>query len=93
MNGHVGFLRDQKLDKNGEMVIDWMTNYNMTLLNGSVECEGTYTWTVGERKSVIDYCLVNEQLMEKFSSIYIDENKEIMDISEHNLITMNFRVH
>ena len=88
----MGFWGQQKLNKNGEIVIDWLSKYNLTLLNGLVECDGMYTWTVGERRSVIDYCLVNEHLMEKFGSISIDENKEIIDLSDHNLITINFKI-
>ena len=39
-NGHIGFLGYQALDKKGEMIIEWMNNYGLTLLNAVDECEG-----------------------------------------------------
>ena len=40
INGHGDFFGQQKLDKNGETIIEWMTKYNLTLLNGLMESEG-----------------------------------------------------
>ena len=91
-NGHVGFLGYQKIDKNGEMIIEWMNDYNLTLLNAREETKGLYTWERGEQKSVIDYVLVNEEMELHIDKMEIDENKELMDISDHNLIKLSFRI-
>ncbi len=69
-----------------------MNNFDLILLNDVTECEGTYTWSSRNSKSVIDYCLVSNKLHEKFVSMKIDENKEEIDLSDHNLITTNFQV-
>ena len=87
-NGHVGFLGQQKVDRNGEMIIDWMNDFNLILLNGDDRCIGLYTWNRQNLKSAIDFVLMNENAYKSFKKMKIDEEKEIMDISDHNLITI-----
>ena len=78
------------MNNNGRTVLEWITNYNLILLNRDQNCTGTYTWMRGEQKSVIDYVLVNSKMYDYYRSIQIDEGKEIFDISHHNLIVVNF---
>ena len=92
MNGHVGFLGSQRLNKNGQIILDLLNRYDLTLLNDVIECEGTYTWSVGNKKSVIDYCLINNKFSDKYVKMSIDENKINFDLSDNNLITTEFRV-
>ena len=91
-NGHVGFLGEQKLDINGKIILEWLDKYDLTMLNDVCECEGTYTWSVNNLKSVIDYMFINKRLNEKFLNLKIDESKNIFDLSDHNLIIANFQV-
>lgn len=89
-NGHTGILGQQKLDNNGQTVIDLITNYDLTLLNADESCTGVYTWRKKEQKSAIDFVVVNNKFYNYFVNMYIDEQKEMFDLSDHNLITVNF---
>ena len=42
-NGHVGFLGDQKQNRNGQMITDWLVKENLILLNDDAKCDGLYT--------------------------------------------------
>ena len=85
-NGHVGFIGHQKADAEGEMVLRWVNDYGLILLNGDERCNGTYTWEARGQKSAIDFIIVNRAMYRYFSSMNIDENRLITDISDHNLI-------
>ena len=37
-NGHIGILGEQSLDKNGQVLLEWMNNYSLILLNCDDEC-------------------------------------------------------
>lgn len=91
-NGHIGYLGNQRLDNNGKFILDLMTEQNMILLNDDSRCIGTYTWSRDKQKSVIDYILVNQSMYNIYKWMNIDENQELVDISDHNLITLNFQV-
>ena len=91
-NGHVGLTGDQKLDTNGKMILEWMEKYRLIMLNDDERCKGVYTWNRGEQKSVIDFALINEQMYEKFQEMSIDEEKEEIDLSDHNLLEICCRV-
>ena len=58
-NVHVGIIGEQELNYNGKSVLDSMTENNMIMLNDTDKCKGTYTWSRGQSKSVIDFVLVN----------------------------------
>ena len=46
----------------------------------------------GNQKSVIDYMLVNNKLYDHYKDVLVHEDKEIFDISDHNLIRANFSI-
>ena len=54
-------------------------------------CFGEKTWSRGEQNSVIDYILCNEKMYKYFSSMNIDENRDIFDNSDHNFINVDIR--
>ena len=85
-NGHVGFKGYQNLDENGKMVLEWMVEYNMVMLNNDVKCKGEITWQRGEQKSTVDFVLVTDKAYEYFKNMEIDEQKLKFDLSDHNLI-------
>lgn len=91
-NGHIDMLGYQKQDENGLIVLDWMNECNMNLLNLDVACQGTYTWTRDNQKSVIDFVLANNKCYEYFQSLYVDEERELLDISDHNLLTVTLKI-
>lgn len=53
LNGHVGFIGQQKLDKNGQMILQTMEEHNLTMLNAHPNCHGETTWQRRESRSVI----------------------------------------
>lgn len=91
-NGHIGFLGDQPINRNGKMILEWMGNNSMIMLNDDLQCEGMYTWSRNEQKSVIDYALCNKKFFDIYTSMKIDQEQEKVDISDHNLIEINFKV-
>ena len=74
-NGHVHMLGYQKEDENGRIVLDWINNFGLTLLNLDEACKGTYTWARQEQKSVIDFVMANRNCYKYFVSLHIDEEK------------------
>ena len=91
MNGHVGFLGEQALDKNGQMIIDCLEKDNLILLNDEIKCDGFYTWQRQHQRSVIDYAICNQQLYTSFNSMKIDQQQLEIDISDHNLIDISLK--
>ena len=91
-NGHLETLDGRKEDKNGRMVMEWTTNYDLVLMNTDNKCEGTITREKGEQKTAIDMVLMNRNLYEKCKTMKIDEERDIIDISDHNLISIEFNV-
>ena len=74
-NGHIEDLGYQKQDERGKMIIRWMNEYNLNLLNIDEKCRGVSTWERGNQKSTIDFVLVNNDLYSNITSMKIDENK------------------
>ena len=91
-NGHVGFKGPQKLNRNGETIIHWMDKYGMIMLNDDERCTGEVTWSRNEQHSVVDYVMVTEEAYKRFYKMRIDEEKDVYDLSDHNLIEVEFRV-
>ena len=90
MNAHVGFIGSQRLNRNGQMLLNLMEEFNLIMLNDVQERIGTYTWSERGMRSVIDYVLLNKEMYEVFTKIEIDENKSKYDLSDHNLIITEF---
>ena len=89
-NGHIGFLGPQPMNKNGELMLDLINNNNLIILNGHADCKGEITWQQRERKSTIDYLMVDEEMHKRFKNMIIDEQKEELDLSDHNMLTTIF---
>ena len=87
LNGPVGFLGTQVLDENGRKLLSLVEEYNLKILNMEDECRDRHTWQRGEQHSVIDFVLCNEPMYKYFNSMTIDQEKEVIDFSDHNLIT------
>ena len=89
MNGHIRQIGYQKEDENGRIVLDWINNSSMILLNLEEFCTGTYTWSRQEQKSTIDYVLANRFCYQWVECMKIDEEKELFDLSDHHMIMLN----
>ena len=71
-------------------MLDLIDNNNLIILNGYADCKGEITWQQRERKSTIDYLMVDEEMHQRFKKIIIDEQKEEFDLSDHNMLTAIF---
>ena len=89
-NGHVGFLGDQREDRNGKFVMNLVNSSNMVMLNCDDKCKGMYTWGKRGQRSVIDYVLANDRMYQHLDTMEIDEYQEACDLSDHNLISISF---
>ena len=72
------------------MVEDWTLNFDLHHLNTHEDCKGTYTFISPNGKSAIDHVLVNNNLMNDFIGMFIDEGRIQLSISDHNLIRVWF---
>ena len=93
LNGHLELLgKNRRTSENGKNVLSWIEKYNLNLLNADEKCKGVYTRCQGTQKSAIDMVLVNEEMYNWCESMEIDEEKEIINCSDHNLISIKFRI-
>ena len=92
-NGRLAQLEKGKVtDKNGEMIESWVEQHSMHHLNTLDTCEGVYTFSTSNGKSAIDHMLTNDILFEKHISMYIDEDKAMLNLSDHNLVRAWFQI-
>merc|ERR1711874_607286 len=61
-------------------------------LNTFDSCNGTYTFQSLNGKSAIDHVLANKTLLNKYISMHIDEEKTMLNISDHNVVRVWFRI-
>ena len=90
-NGHIDELGYQKQDRRGDMVMEWIIDYGMVLLNMDDKCQGIYTWERQEQKSVIDFVLASKEMYDEIRNMNIDDNKEVFDLSDHNMIIIEIK--
>ena len=90
-NGHLEELDGRKDDVNGKMVMEWINEFDLMLMNGDEKCEGTITREQGEQKTAIDMVMMNRTLYDKTKGMKIDEEKDVIHISDHNLISIELK--
>merc|ERR1712050_520775 len=61
-------------------------------LNAMESCIGRYTFKSQNGKSAIDHVLVNEIMASRHISMWIDEDKTMLNISDHNLVRIWFKL-
>ena len=79
-------------DYNGDMIEKWTTNMNLHHLNQTEECIGTYTFNSNNGKSAIGHILINDELLGSYKGMHIDEEKELLNISDHCLVRAWFKL-
>ena len=65
---------------------------NLHHLNQNEECIGTYMFNSSIGKSAIDHMVINDELMSSYKGMHIDENKELLNISDHCLVRAWFKL-
>ena len=63
-----------------------MTENNMIMLNDTDKCKGTYTWSRRQRKSLIDFVIVNSPAFGICDQMGIYEQQEKIDLPDQILI-------
>ena len=91
-NAHVGIIGEHKLNYNGKIVLDIMTENNIIMLNDTDKCKGIYRWSRRQSKSVIDFVLVNSLAFGICDQMEMDEQQEKFDLTDHNLIEIPFKL-
>ena len=90
-NGRLKKLEPNTItDTNGQMIENWSIDKDLQHLNTHENCVGKYTFTSLNGKSAIDHVLVNNNLMNDFIGMFIDEGRIQLGISDHNLIRVWF---
>merc|ERR1711895_56589 len=93
MNGRLKKLEPNiKNDENGKMIESWMVKKDMHLLNYTDECIGIYTFETPNGHSAIDHILTNDTMAEKYLGMFIDEERSLLNISDHNLVRAWFKI-
>ena len=90
-NGHLSLLENRKEDMNGKMVLEWMEEFGLTLLNATKKCKGVFTRIERGQKSAIDLVLVNKEIYGICENMEIDEEKREVQFSDHNMITLTMK--
>ena len=93
LNGHLGFIGEQDLNRNGQRVIKLMEDHNLILFNGDDRCSGETTREESGIKSSIDFILGNKKIYDNFDSMHIDESKEYFDLSDDRRTTPAYKRH
>lgn len=89
-NAHVG-LMDEVINENGALVLDWIVEKDLYLK--SLEAEGKETWRQGQRKTVIDLIVVNNELMGCCSEMLVDVEGRFDIRTDHNVLMMELEWH
>ena len=93
MNGRLVELEPTiKSDANGEMIKSWTDKGDLYHLNAMDTCIGKYTFESQNGRSAIDHMLTNEYMVGKHISMWIDEDKTMINISDHNLVRAWFKM-
>ena len=73
-------------------MLDIMTENNMIMPHDMDKFKGTYTWSRGQNKSVIDFVLVNGLTFGICDQMKLDEQQEQFDLTDHNLIEISLKL-
>merc|ERR1712002_1245768 len=93
LNGRMKTLEPNiETDENGKMIEKWIPKYSLNHLNQTDDCIGIYTFESKNGKIAIEHILTNDKLFECYRGMHIDEDRTILNISDHNLVRAWFRI-
>ena len=74
--------QDNIVNSNGQLLLDILKQSGLRIANGRV-CEdkqiGAYTFVGSRGSSLVDYCIVNTELLSDFSSFYVHDPNMLSD--------------
>ena len=90
MNGHIGLL-GEKINNNGELLLDFCEENELEILNFTrVEWKPTWRGNDG-KKSAIDYVLANGKIQNRIKRLWVDEEEEVEIRSDHNMMIVEIQ--
>lgn len=93
-NGHIGDGMegidggDKDVNRNGRRLLRFSREFGLRILNRDMDCKGKWTWSAGDRKSIIDYVLVDDGLFRLVEKMCIDEEGDMDVGSDHNWMSV-----
>ena len=92
-NGRLSKLEPSiRSDANGKMIEAWVDKLDLFHLNTMDTCVGRYTFDSLNGRSAIDHILTNGLLYQKHIGMWVDEEKTMLNISDHNLVRAWFQI-
>ncbi|XP_033126857.1 uncharacterized protein LOC117124657 [Anneissia japonica] len=74
---------DRILNSNGERLLEFKDNSNLSILNCTEFCKGKITWRRNKQQSTIDYLLCSNALTNYVNNLLIDEERMFNFGSDH----------
>ena len=75
--------QDNIVNSNGQLLLEFLKHSDLRIANGRV-CEdkqiGAYTYVCSKGSSLVDYCIVNIELLSDFSSFYVHDPNMLSDL-------------
>ena len=86
-NAHTHLFADCN-NTRGRPLMEFTELHGLVIMNSTDLCEGRKT----RKDATIDYVLCNDKVVNTCQSMFIDERREVTQISDHNLISITCRV-
>ncbi len=78
-----------EIDCSGRALVELAHSSDLYIANKHPECTGKWTRVEGQSRSIIDYFLLDNFLVDRFHGMFIDENKTLIVRSDHNLMWLD----
>ena len=83
------------MNRNGHKLKEWLDKQGKILVNNQQQTKGLWTRQENEKRTVIDYMIMDEELVPWVKALVIDDEREITTLStDHNflssLINLNY---
>ena len=90
-NTHVGNIpglegNSPNTNRNHPMFTEFVTEVNLLILNTLPMCQEVFTWFKGNKKSLLDYGLIDADHVQNIKTFVIDENARHASGSDHALL-------
>lgn len=83
---------DPVLNSNGERLLNFRNDSNLSILNCSRMCIGKFTWFRGNLKSTIDYMLCSNNIVHHVKEFIVDEDRDFGLASDHNVLLLKLKL-
>ena len=79
------------VNRNGKMLVVFTDEMNLENLNETL-AEGRVTWRARNQDSAIDFMLVNGKMLESVTRIWINEDRMIDILLDHNMLLVDCKI-